>query len=131
MAACTGFSRTPITCNVSNAVDSSGCADSGNDHSYRVYLRAGEHISIDLSTSAGCAGSLSWHATLVLYRSTLGCTDTTCPTRVLCTEDTQSTTPSYVAPADGWYFIVVDGNNDEGTYTLKVGLTCNAAGCEC
>ena len=91
----------------------------------------GEQISIDLSTAAGCLGVGSWYADLVLYRSTLGCADTTCPTRVLCTEDTQSTSPNYVAPADGWYFIVVDGNNDKGTYTLKVVLTCSVVGCEC
>jgi hypothetical protein len=34
---------------------------------------------------------------------------------------------------DGWYFIVVDGTGywDEGTYDLRVTLTCNVSGCEC
>jgi len=128
-----GYTISDDTCYANNRVDqSSGCWDAGADHTYKIYLRAGERAVITLSTSWACPSynSTSWDATLAIYN------DASCSSsaRVWCDDYFEGTT-TYTAPADGWYIIVVDGStafDDEGDYTLTVKLqNCVSTGCNC
>jgi hypothetical protein len=128
-----GYVISDDTCGASNRVDqSSGCWDAGDDHTYKIYLRAGENAVITLSTSYSCPfyDNTYWDGTLAIYN------DAACGSsaRVWCDDHYEGTT-TYTAPADGWYIIVVDGSSafdDEGDYTLTVKLqNCVTAGCNC
>ncbi len=128
-----GYVISDNTCSAYNRVDqSSGCYDAGADHVYRIYLRAGETAAITLSNSWACPAYSSsyWNSTLAIYND-VGCGSSA---RVWC-DDYFEGTKSYTAPADGWYYIVVDGStafDDEGDYTLTVKLqNCVTTGCNC
>ncbi|MBW2460718.1 MAG: hypothetical protein JRH11_03665 [Deltaproteobacteria bacterium] len=113
--------------------DGSGCWDANSDHAYRLYMRAGESVSLRYRTDLPCGSGFTWGGTLKIFENT-GCGDLTCGTKVYCdyNETDQSTT--YVAARDGWIIIVADGSSafdDEGAYRLTVNLTCSAAGCGC
>ncbi len=106
------------------------CYDAGSDHTYKIYLRAGETAAMTLSTSFPCGDGSSWDATLSVYNNTAcGLAN-----QAWC-DDYFSGTKSYTAPADGWYIIVVEGStafDDEGDYTLTVKLqNCINADCNC
>lgn len=128
-----GYSVTADTCSASNRFDD--CSwDQGNDHAYRIWLRAGERVSARITgRAASCFASPG--ITLKLYEST-GCTDLTCGTDQWC-HDFVSNGESFMhtATRDGWIVIVVDGPtafDEEGRYTLNVALTgCATTGCEC
>ena len=130
-----GFSISSDTCYAYNRLDDSGsCYDAGADHTYRIYLRAGESMAVTLTDSWACPtyNSSFWDATLKIF-SNSGCNDLLCTSKDVC-DDYFSGTKNYVAAKDGWYIIVVDGStafDDEGDYTLKVKLTCGAQGCAC
>ena len=130
-----GFTINDDTCYAYNRLDDSGsCYDAGADHTYRIYLRAGESMAVTLTDSWSCPtySSSYWNATLKIF-SNAGCTDLLCTNKDVC-DDYFSGTKNYVAAKDGWYIIVVDGStafDDEGDYTLKVKLTCGAQGCGC
>jgi hypothetical protein len=125
-----GYTASPTNCTSSNLMDSASCSDSGNDHTYRLFLRQGETMTVTLSTGAECLGS-TWYATLKFYTNA-GCTSTQCSTTVLCDQDKSNTTKTHVAAQDGWYIVVVDGSSgNAGVYTVNVKLTCNAGNCEC
>lgn len=126
------FTITGNTCTASNRFDDCDW-DAGRDHSYRIWLRNTETITITLTrSSSGCVGS--WDATLKIFEST-GCTDVTCATDVWCRDFVGTSPQTYVANHDGWVVIVVDGStafDDWGQYTLSVDLTtCTTPGCEC
>lgn len=131
-AATGGFVITGSTCSASNRFDD--CSwDAGNDHAYRMWMRAGETASIRIERTDTCYSG--WSATLKIYEST-GCTDVTCANDILCEDFIGSSPHSYTrASGEGWVVIVVDGStafDDEGQYRLTVQLTnCRVAGCEC
>ncbi|MBK7586236.1 MAG: hypothetical protein IPI67_39380 [Myxococcales bacterium] len=130
-----GFTISDNTCYAYNRLDDSGsCYDAGADHTYRIYLRAGESMAVTLTDSWACPSYSSsfWDATIKIF-SNSGCNDLLCTNKDVC-DDYFSGTKNYVAAKDGWYIIVVDGStafDDEGDYTLKVKLTCGAQGCTC
>jgi Cys-rich repeat protein len=128
-----GYVINDDTCSASDKFDdSSGCWDANADHTYRIYLRKGESMSVTLATGTACIGG-SWYGTLKIF-SNSGCGDLSCAQKDHCVYNkfTQSTT--YVAPHDGWFIVVVDGSSafdDEGDYKFTVKLTCSTPGCEC
>lgn len=128
-----GYTATGNTCTASNRFDD--CSwDAGNDHAYRIWLRAGERVSARITArAASCFDTPA--ITLKLYES-LGCSDVTCSGDRWCHDFVSNgETFSQTAVRDGWMVIVVDGStafDDEGQYTLNVTLTnCAVAGCEC
>jgi hypothetical protein len=128
-----GYSVTGNTCTASNRFDD--CSwDAGNDHAYRIWLRAGESVSARITArAASCFASPA--ITLKLYES-VGCADVTCSGDRWCHDFVSNgETFAHTAVRDGWIVIVVDGStafDDEGQYTLNVRLTgCALAGCEC
>jgi hypothetical protein len=130
-AGTSGFVATGDTCSAYNRFDD--CSwDAGSDHAYRIWMRAGESISIQLARRATCFDL--WGATIKIYQST-GCSDVTCSGDLWCDDFFGTSARSYVAPRDGWVVVVVDGStafDDEGAYTLTVRLSgCRVAGCEC
>lgn len=128
-----GFSISDDTCYASDDFDDSGsCYDAGADHSYRIYMRAGESMDVYVYADWGCVETW-WDLTLKIYQNS-GCSDTSCTTRAYCDDYISSHTEHFTAPHDGWYIIVVDGStafDDEGDYDLEVTLACLVAGCEC
>jgi hypothetical protein len=126
-----GYTTSPTSCSASNLMDAASCSDSGNDHTYRVFMRQGETMTVTLSTGAECLGS-TWYATLK-FHTNAGCSSTACTSLALCTANVSNTTKSHVAAQDGWYIIVVDGgsSSNAGTYTINVKVTCNSGNCEC
>ncbi|MDB4928219.1 MAG: Fibronectin type domain protein, partial [Myxococcaceae bacterium] len=127
-----GFTIASDTCSASNRFDDCDW-DAGADHSYRLWVRAGEMVSAAVTRGDGCVNS-SWDATLKLYQGG-DCGTVTCSGDRWCRHHVNSTAQTYVAPRDGWIVVVVDGStafDDEGDYTLRVRLSgCGAAGCEC
>ncbi len=127
-----GYSTTGDTCSARNRIDD--CSwDAGADHTYRIWMRAGEQVSASVVKSNTCFSGYS--ATLKLYEST-GCADVTCGTDLWCHDFVgNGETFSHTASRDGWVVIVVDGStafDDEGRYTLNVSLSgCASPTCEC
>ncbi len=131
-ASTAGFSLASDTCRAFNRFDD--CSwDAGGDHSYRIWARAGETITVTLTKGDGCT-TVSWDATLKIYQGA-DCGTVTCSRDLWCRDRVGSGAQTYVAPRDGWIVIVVDGStafDDEGDYTLRVRLTgCREATCEC
>jgi hypothetical protein len=131
-AARTGFSTTGDTCSARNRIDDCDW-DAGNDHTYRIWMRAGEDISAFVNKSNTCFSGYA--VTLKLYEGT-GCTDVTCGSDLWCHDFVgNGETFSHTATRDGWVVIVVDGStafDDEGQYQLNVTLSgCASATCEC
>jgi hypothetical protein len=138
----TGYTTSDDLCSADDEFNSSvtSCFDAMGDHSYRIYMRAGETVWAEVETNAKCGGG-TWYCTLKIYSraQSEGCTSTNCggdSDHVFC--DSNENTPRanwWAAPADGWYIIVVDGasgvEQDEGDYDLTVKLNCATAGCEC
>jgi hypothetical protein len=89
---------------------------------------------VTLTTGEPCGYYSSWYATFSVYGATGGCQGTTKGSRLFCVDQETEHVTSYTAPADGWYYLIVDGSSafdDEGDYTFRVKLTCKTAGCEC
>lgn len=131
-ATTTGYSVTGSTCSASNRFDD--CSwDAGSDHAYRIWARAGETITANLTRGAACVGG-TWDATLKLYQGS-DCGTVTCSGDRWCRDFVGTGAQTWVAPRDGWVVLVVDGStafNDEGAYTLRVRLTgCRGPACEC
>ena len=56
-----GFSISSDTCYAYNRLDDSGsCHDAGADHTYRVYLRAGERMAGTLTAPGPCPPRVEW-----------------------------------------------------------------------
>jgi hypothetical protein len=112
--------------------DSSSCWDANNDHTYRIYLRVGETVTIRYRTLDACIGG-SWSGTLQVY-TTGGCASTSCGAKVYCDYNESDQTTTRTATQDGWIIIVADGSSafdDEGDYRLTVTLTCRSGNCAC
>lgn len=127
-----GYVVSGDTCRAANRFDD--CAwDAGSDHAYRLWLRAGETVTVSLAIGGGCATS-TWDATLKLYQGT-DCATVTCSGDRWCRDRVGTSPQTYAATRDGWVVLVVDGStafDDEGAYTLTVRLTgCAGASCEC
>jgi hypothetical protein len=127
-----GFTVTGTTCSASNRFDD--CSwDAGNDHAYRLWVRAGETLSATLTRGSACIGG-SWDATLKLYQGG-DCGTVTCSGDRWCRDRVGTSAQTYTAPRDGWIVLVVDGStafDDDGAYTLRVTLRgCTNGTCEC
>jgi hypothetical protein len=136
-AAGSGALITADTCSAASAFNSSACAfDGGPDHAYRIWMRAGETLTVGFRRNSDCGtvDSPTWDATLELYEST-GCEDVTCGAGLWCRHHVSNGSYPYTATHDGWIVIDVDGVagvGDEGVYRIQVQLGgCAAAGCEC
>lgn len=115
--------------------------DVGNDHTYAIFMRAGERATVTLASRTQKCNSNDgdWHSRL---KFKWGADATSCPTLLQCWAgprrfDSTDTTRDHVASADGWLFIIVDGgasgfNEHRGHYTLGVHLTqCDSPTCGC
>ena len=135
-----GYFTSTNTCSASDASEgpnSGSCWDYGRDHSYRIFLRAGESIAVTLTQGSKCSPATSWDRVFKIYSGN-GCSDKSCSNGLFCASTGSGTySKSYTAPADAWYVIVVDGRtatnvyDDSGSYTLTVKLTCLAGTCNC
>jgi hypothetical protein len=134
------------TCSASDRHDDACPSfDVGNDHTYAIYVKAGERVTADLTTnSTRCATGEEFRSFLKFKfnADATGAGASACPTFVLCAggparTDTYATTRTYDATADGWLFVIVDGGAvtfDEyrGYYNLAVSLgRCSSANCSC
>lgn len=132
-AAASGFVGDDDTCfGAYDDMDESGCTDGNADHTYRIYMRAGESISVDVDDDWPCDFDQTWWDPAVKLYTSAGCGDLSC-SLAICDDDF-SPGFNHTATYDGWYFIVVDGRSsfdDEGDYKLNVTLTCLQPGCEC
>ena len=111
-----------------------GCAvDGGYDRGYRLFVRKGESLAVELTSNGSCSSAAP---RLFVYRPPTGCG---APASSSCTASTLvsscgSTKYNTTATEDAWYVLVADGDKfNEGTkYKLKVTLSnCAVAGCEC
>ncbi len=143
-----GFtSGTQSTCSATDAHDGEcgGLFDVGNDHTWAIFLEAGETATATMTpTSTRCASGEDFH-TRLKFKFNAGrsaAAATSCPTLVGCwgggsRGSIRSETRSYTATQDGWLFIIVDGgasafDEHRGFYTLAVTLTgCASANCGC
>lgn len=125
------------TCNGVDRMNSTTCnVDAGYDHTYRIFLRSGEKITIS-ETSGPCFLGSS-HARLKVYQSPTACGD---PAVGSCVDSSKlvscvTGTKQVIAAAEGWHVIVVDGDtpSDGIEYSLTVKLdpaSCVGVGCEC
>ena len=135
-----GFTMNADTCSASNDHDlpsTDDCWDANADHSYKIYLRAGETAAIQLTTGDPCSYSVSdWDATLKLYTNLTVCNNENKNEYDYCQKYiTSMHSKSFTATVDTWLYIIVDGSSafdDEGDYTLTVKLqNCVTAGCNC
>lgn len=129
-----GYVVNDDTCYASNRFDTS-CWDAGADHAYRLFVRAGESVSVRYEVDWACPtyDTTSWSGTLKILEGG-GCDDRSCGTEVLCERYVDDYTTVYDATRDTWIVIVADGStafDDEGDYRLTVRLTCGAGGCGC
>jgi hypothetical protein len=110
------------------------CWDANSDNFFRIYLLAGEKLTVTLTPLEWAFDSM-----LKLYQGTkcdadedllLGCFDQGW-------DGEPDTIDAYSAQADGWHTIVVDGRSafdedgDFGEYTLSVKLVCSQPDCCC
>lgn len=125
-------------CGRNNQFDGGCDTRAGADAEYRVFAKAGETLDVSLTRGSSTC-TIGWSGTISLRVYQDACADCgacptpACGTQAYCTiSNTQA--PSFVAPADGWYTIVVDSNGPAedkgGVYTLNVKLTCSGA-CGC
>lgn len=106
----------------------------GRDHSYRLYMRAGESFAYEARTNSGCSAS-SWNGVFRIFENG-GCTDTACTTQVVCRTAFSFTSGNYPAPRDGWVILVIDGQtisgtSEHGSYRLDITLSCTGGACGC
>lgn len=130
-----GYVKTDTTCNATNQSKDfgSGCGDAGRDHTYRIFMRAGESFAATLTQGAKCASAPSWDRTFKIYFGS-SCSDTSCSNASFCySPGAGNYNKSLNVTQEGWYHLVVDGvgAEDSGSYTLTVKLTCKTPGCEC
>lgn len=126
----TGF----VAANSANDDDVGSCDDGSDEEFYRIYLGAGQTMNLDFSTYA-----MNYDPVLKVYSGT-NCDNSGTEDLITCSDTKTGTAAEllqFVAPADGWYSIVVDGYfsgstmDDIASYTLKVQVTCLPAHCGC
>jgi hypothetical protein len=119
--------------------------DVGFDHSYALYLRAGERVVAELGVTSGrCASGEEFHSFLKFKfnpdSSASGAGS--CPSFVACAggpyrTQTYTALRDYVATSDGWLFVIIDGgatafDEHRGYYNLRVTLSrCADGSCGC
>lgn len=117
-----------------------GCPSSNLDYAHRVFMRKGETLHITLTLGNPCYWAGPWSMVFKIYSGAACAESTTCSNPVGCwTPSTSPWTHDFVAPADRWYTLVIDGTNailsgsgaDNGSYGLPLKLDCNQANCEC
>ena len=135
-----GFKKSDYNCDSSNYFSGGGgqCYDTGYDHTYRIFLRKGEVITVSYSGySYDCFGSgSSGSRNFEIIPSNSGCGDPasgSCTNYAVCSSKASA---SYTAPAEGWVAVIADSSvwDDGFDYTLTVKLdpnSCQVAGCEC
>jgi Cys-rich repeat protein len=110
----------------------------GSDAEYKLFMRMGETAAIQLTRGSSTC-TIGWAGTISLKIFEAACDAAcncpkTCSTNVYCTQS-NSQSPMFVAPADGWYTIVVDtvGPVDDkgGVFYLNVKLACAGGNCAC
>lgn len=117
------------------------CWDASYDHFYRIFLRAGESIQVNLVPDAS-----DFDAMLKLYDGTecdddgAGIFDDNDKYLIQCWNGDGDGDPesfSHTVDKEGWYTIVVDGrlsgddDADYGDYDLTVELSCTEGNCCC
>jgi hypothetical protein len=111
---------------------------SGADAEYKLFMKTGESIHVTLTRGAStCVSGWANTISLKIYGTPCSADCSSCPqtcsTVEYCAQsNSQSTT--FVAPASGWYDIVVDTRDQGdvgGVYDLKVTLTCPGGTCTC
>jgi hypothetical protein len=127
-------------CNRNNNFTDNTCGGgSGSDAEYKLFMRKNETANIQLTRgSQTCTGAWAGSLSLKIFEAacdaSCNCSKTTCPTQVYCTQG-NSQNPMFVAPADGWYTIVVDSAGSAGdvggVYNLSVKLACAGGNCAC
>ena len=133
-----GYYVSADTCGASDdstGPGSSSCWDYGRDHSYRIFMRAGESITVTVTKGSKCSNATSWDRVFKIYAGT-GCDDRSCADKLECRSMGGGTFyDDFTAPADAWYVLVIDGRasayDDSGDYSLTVKLTCSTANCGC
>jgi hypothetical protein len=122
-----------------NFTDNSCGGGSGSDAEYKLFMRKGETANIQLTRGAQtCTSSWAGPLSLKIFEAacdmSCNCSMTTCSTEVYCTQG-NSQNPMFMAPADGWYTIVVDTTgpvgDQGGVFYLSVKLACAGGNCAC
>ena len=146
-AAATGWSSgTQQTCDASNRHDDD-CPgfDVGNDHTYALFMRAGERVVAELATiDNDCERGDEFNSYLKFrfHADPSAAGATSCPAFEMCAGGPRvyerwTTVRDFVAEGDGWLFVIVDGgasawDEHRGYYTLSVALSrCEDPGCGC
>jgi hypothetical protein len=145
-AAASWTSGVQNTCSASDRHDDA-CPgfDVGNDHSYAIYVKAGERVSANLTTTTTRCATGEEFRSFLKFKFNPDATSAgaaACPSFVLCAAgpgrtDSYATARTYDATADGWLFVIIDGGAtvyDEyrGYYNLTVSLSrCSSANCSC
>jgi hypothetical protein len=141
--AAAGFVKSDNTCSATDDEDNgSGCFDAGADHTYKLFLRTGDSLSVALDSSQRCIDSTLYDATLKIYAPqgaacaipVANCDGAQNTGKLVCDDYVDTKARVVVAATDGWYSVIVDGStafDDEGDYKLTVKLTCITPACEC
>lgn len=146
-AAAAGWSSgTQQTCDASNRHDDD-CPgfDVGNDHTYALFLRAGERVVAELATvDNDCEWGDEFNSYLKFrfHADPSAAGATSCPGFEMCAGGPRvyerwTTVRDYIAAEDGWLFVIVDGgasawDEHRGYYELSVELSrCDDAECGC
>jgi hypothetical protein len=109
----------------------SGCGNNaGSDNAYRLYLWAGEELSVTMSpTKGGFTPRIGWYFVGASWTVPPG----SCGTKLSCADATGSApfTSSHSAAQTGWYVVVVGSNSytkNDGEYNMSMSLQCSC-GC--
>jgi hypothetical protein len=145
-AAATGFVADDDTCSAGDRHegDCGGIWDMGNDHTYAVFLRAGESLDLDLAWAGSRCSGEDWQSRLkVKWNPSVDAAGaTSCPALLGCWAGPYAgaawtLSQRVTASVDGWAFVIVDGGSTglteyRGHYRLTVTLSgCAVAGCAC
>ncbi|HEY5928314.1 MAG TPA: hypothetical protein VIV11_41785 [Kofleriaceae bacterium] len=127
------------TSNFGNITSCESGTNDGSDAAYRIFMKTGESMQLALTRGSSTC-TIGWNGTVSLKIYGTACSAdcstcaNTCATNHYCLQsNTQSTT--FVAPASGWYDVVVDSRGGStadtgGVFDLMVTLTCTG-GCTC
>jgi hypothetical protein len=120
-------------------------SDQGYDHTYAIFVRAGESVSVSLAAVTGECGAGESFGSRLKIKTNVDATEggaASCPVLFGCwlgpSAGEEWSVDQYYSPEqDEWVFIIVDGgdetaNEHRGYYTLAVTLTeCADPNCGC
>lgn len=139
LAALAGYSFSGDTANASDkdnlSTNDTDCWDAGKDNYFRIWLVAGDILDVILTPKS--IASVTWDSMMKIYTGTLCDGQGALPINCYDTggEGGKDYVNSFIAPADGWYTIVVDGRTSVSSqwlpYLLTVKLACKMADCCC